>query len=299
MKTPTSIPPIIEDRTEAITDPRIARRLKTWRTIGRAGLFAAALVICTSSAASTETLRIGGMGSAMAALPGVFTAFDPSQEDKLEVIHSLGSSGALRAVAEGVLDIAVSGRALTRDEIAQGLTQAAEIRTPFVLVTSQPRPNGFKSSEVAEIFKSRRPAWADGSLIRIIVRPKSDSDTTVLGGMFPGMAAAIEEVRRRPEIPMAATDQDNADMAERIPGSLTAATLSQVKMERRNLRFVAIDGVEPSLDHLESGTYPFAKAIYFVLPAKRKPLAERFVAFLGSPAGRAALRATGNLPAAD
>jgi phosphate transport system substrate-binding protein len=98
---------------------------------------------------------------------------------------------------------------------------------------------------------------------------------------------------------MAATDQDNADMAERIPGSLTAATLSQVKMERRNLRFVAIDGVEPSLDHLESGTYPFAKAIYFVLPAKKKPLAERFVAFLGSPAGRVALRATGNLPTAD
>jgi phosphate transport system substrate-binding protein len=242
---------------------------------------------------------MGGVGSAMATLPAIFSAFDPGQEDKLEVIHSLGSSGALRAVAEGVLDIAVSGRALTPEEIAQGLTRAAEIRTPFVLVTSQPRPNGFKSSEVVELFRARRALWADGSLIRIIVRPKSDSDTTVLGGMFPGMAAAIEEVRRRPEIPMAATDQDNADMAERIPGSLTAATLSQVKMERRNLRFVAIDGVEPSLDHLESGTYPFAKAIYFVLPAKKKPLAERFVAFLGSPAGRAALRATGNLPAAD
>ncbi len=205
----------------------------------------------------------------------------------------------MRALAEGVLDIAVSGRALTRDEIAQGLTQVAEIRTPFTLVTSQPRPNGFKSSEVAEIFRSRRASWADGSLIRIILRPKSDSDTAVLGGMFPGMAAAIEEVRRRPEIPMAATDQDNADMAERIPGSLTAATLSQVKMERRNLRFVAIDGVEPSLDNLESGAYPFAKPIYFVLPAKKKPLAERFVAFLGSPAGRVALRATGNLPTAD
>ena len=202
-------------------------------------------------------------------------------------------------MAEGVLDIAVSGRVLKPEELAQGLTQRAEIRTPFVLVTSQPRPNGFKSSEVAEIFKSRRASWADGSLIRIILRPKSDSDTTVLGSMFPGMAAAIEEARQRPDVPIAATDQDNADMAERIPGSLTGSTLSQVKMERRNLRFIAIDGVEPSLESLESGAYPFAKPIYFVLPAKKSPLAERFIAFLGSPAGRAALRATGNLPIAN
>ena len=268
-----------------------------WRMLFRAGLVATAL-LGALNAAATERLRIGGVGSAMATLPVLFSAFDLSEEIKLEVIPSLGSSGALRAVAEGVLDIAVSGRALNREELAQGLTQSAEFRTPFVLVTSHSRPNGFKSSDFAEIFKSRRASWADGSLIRIILRPKSDSDTAVLGGMFPGMAAAIEEARQRPDIPIAATDQDNADMAERIPGSLTGSTLSQVKMERRNLRFLAIDGVEPSLENLESGAYPFVKPIYVVLPAKKNPLAERFIAFLGSPAGQAALRTTGNLPIA-
>jgi phosphate transport system substrate-binding protein len=266
-----------------------------WRMLFRAGLIATAL-LGTFNAAATERLRIGGVGSAMATLPVLFSAFDHSEEIKLEVIPSLGSSGALRAVAEGVLDIAVSGRALNREELVQGLTQSAEFRTPFVLVTSNSRPNGFKSSEIAEIFKSRRTSWADGSLMRIILRPKSDSDTTVLGNMFPGTAAAIEAARQRPDVPVAATDQDNADMAERIPGSLTGSTLSQVKMEQRNLRFLAIDGVEPSLENLESGAYPFAKAIYVVLPAKKNPLAERFIAFLGSPAGWAALRATGNLP---
>jgi phosphate transport system substrate-binding protein len=269
-----------------------------WRTISRPGLFAAAL-LGTINTASTETLRVGGTGSVMATLPALFGAFDRSEEIKLEVIPSLGSSGGLRAVAEGVLDIAVSGRVLKPEELAQGLTQSTEIRTPFVLVTSQLRPNGFKSSEVAAIFKSRRALWADGSLIRIILRPKSDSDTTVLGSMFPGMAAAIEEARQRPDVPIAATDQDNADMAERIPGSLTGSTLSQVEMERRNLRFIAIDGVEPSLENLESGAYPFVKLIYFVLPAKKRPLAERFIAFLGSPAGLVALRATHNLPIAN
>ena len=80
-----------------------------WRAISRTGLFAAVL-LGTSTTASTETLRVGGTGTAMAMLPVLFSAFDRSEEVKLEVIPSLGSSGALLAVAEGVLDIAVSGR---------------------------------------------------------------------------------------------------------------------------------------------------------------------------------------------
>jgi phosphate transport system substrate-binding protein len=269
-----------------------------WWTISRTGL-AVAGVLATFDMAASETLRVGGMGSVMAALPILFSAFDRREENKLEVVPSLGSNGALRATAEGVLDLAVSGRVLTQEERAQGLTQGAQARTPFVLVTSHARPNGFKSSDVAGIYKSRKASWTDGSLIRIILRPKSDTDTAALGIMFPGMAAAIEEARKRPDIPIAATDQDNADMAERIPGSLTASTISQIKMERRNLRFLSIDGVGPSLESLESGTYPFAKLIYFVLPAKKNPLAERFIAFLGSSAGQAALRATGTLPGAN
>jgi phosphate transport system substrate-binding protein len=70
-------------------------------------------------------------------------------------------------------------------------------------------------------------------------------------------------------------------------------------MEKRGVRFVAIDGVEPSLETLESGAYPYSKTLYFVLPDRKNALAEEFIVFLNSPAGHAALRETGNLPAAD
>ena len=80
-----------------------------------------------------------------------------------------------------------------------------------------------------------------------------------------------------------------------MSGSLTGATLTQIKMEKRNLRFVAIDGVEPSLANLENRTYHFAKTQYFVLPATPKPAAARFVEFLRSPAGQTALLANSNI----
>ena len=79
--------------------------------------FAAALI---ANSASAETLRMGGVGASTAMLPPLFAAFDPRGEHQLELIPALGSSGGLRAAADGMLDIAVSGRALKVDEKATG-----------------------------------------------------------------------------------------------------------------------------------------------------------------------------------
>jgi phosphate transport system substrate-binding protein len=242
-----------------------------------------------------ETLRVGGIGAASPMLPLLFAEFPGRADITLDVIPSLGSNGGLLALADGTLDMAVSGHALNPKERAAGLREALEIRTPFTLVTSLSRPSGFKSPDIAEIYKAEKATWTDGSLIRIILRPRSDSDSAVLARSFPGMEAALETARRRSYIPLAATDQDNADLAERVPGSLATSSLTQMTTEGRNLRFVSIDGAEPSLENLETGVYPFAKAFYFILTAKKNPTANRFLAFLRSPAGRAALRATGSI----
>ena len=79
--------------------------------------------------------------------------------------------------------------------------------------------------------------------MRVILRPRSESDTALMGELFPGLAPAMAKARQRPDIPVAATDQDNADMAEQTPGSLVGSTLTQLELEERNLRLVPIDGV--------------------------------------------------------
>ena len=248
------------------------------------------VMLAFTTPVAAETLRAGGVGAATKLLPILFEKFDDA---RTEVIPSLGSSGGLRALSEGALDLAVTGRPLTSDEIKQGLTIAAAFRTPFVLATSHPRPNGLKTADVAPIFSAPKALWADGSQIRIILRPKSDSDTMVLIALFPGMASALDAARARHDVPTAATDQDCLDAAENLQDSLAGSTLTQIKTEHRNLRLASIDGIAPSIEALENGSYPFSKTLYFVLPAQKKPDAERFIAFLRSPAGHAALRETG------
>jgi len=113
------------------------------------------------------------------------------------------------------------------------------------------------------------------------------------------MDKAIEDLRRRPEVPIAATDQDNADMAERLPGSLTGTTLTQLMTEHRHLQVATLDGVAPTLANFENGTYRFTKNLYFIVRANDVPVAQEFIAFLNSPQGEKALRKTGTLPGTE
>ena len=132
--------------------------------------------------------------------------------------------------------------------------------------------------------------------MHLILRTKFDGDTILLEQRFDGMREAIAVARTRPEFPIAPTDQDSANLAERLPGSFVQAGLSQIVTEKRNLRFVPIDGVEPSLANLESGKYPYEKDFFLVYSAKTKPIAERLARICCDPQkGRSILRETGNL----
>lgn len=258
----------------------------------------ALFVVCTIlgclgfvTSAPAGELRIGGTGAATAVLQQAATAFARKHGTRVNVIASLGSSGGIRAVGDGVLDLAVSGRPLKPDEEAKGLVVALVARTPFVIATAHPKPGSIAAAALPDMFSAMTPTWSDGTPIRVILRPRSESDTTLLGELFPGVAAALEKARRRPDIPMAATDQDNADMAEKIPGSLVGSTLVQLVAERRQLRSVAIDGIVPTLEDFERGVYPYGKPLYFVVGRAPSPLVEEFLNFLRSPEGTELLRA--------
>jgi phosphate transport system substrate-binding protein len=257
------------------------------------------LVLATAQPgdARADILRTGGTGSASAMLRQIGKAFAAQAPGtSIEIVPALGSTGAISAVLDSALDFAVSARPLTPEETAKPLTQTVLARTVFGLASSYPNPGNIASSDVAGFFTSPTSAWPDGTPLRIILRPKSEFDSTLLAQAFPNMAGAIEQLRLRSEIPVAATDQDNVRMAERMPGSLVPTTLAQMQTEKPNLHFLTIDGVAPTLENFERAAYPYHKDFYFILPARRRASLERFVAFLRSPEGAQLLREAGSLP---
>jgi phosphate transport system substrate-binding protein len=242
-------------------------------------------VLSPASAEPTE-LRAGGTGAATELLHQLAAEFGKETGYRTQVVASLGTTGGLRALADDHLDVAVAGRALKPEEKAKGLKVAMVMRTPFVLVTSHRAPSGLASADVVRAFADPDQSWADGTPIRVILRPRSESDVMLMTSLFPGLAEAMEKARQRPEVPVAATDQDNADLAERTPGSLIGMSLTQLQLEKRNLRRVAIDGVDATRPNVANGTYPYTKLLYFVTREQHGEVATTFLRFLDSAKAR-------------
>lgn len=258
----------------------------------------AALIASTASVVAAEPIRVGGTGGAFGLLQRLGDAFSAQSGIKVVNVPSLSSSGGILALAENKIDIAVSGLPLRPDAAAKGLAQAVVVRTPYFVVTSHRNPNGLNGADLASLYLKPNARWGDGAPVRIILRPRSDTDTILMGELFAGMAEALEAAHSRPDVPTAATDQDNGDLSERIQGSLTGMTGAQLKTESRRLRAVALDGVEATFANYENGTYRYGKKLYFVIRIADRPETGRFMDFLRSPAGVKVLREAEVLPEA-
>lgn len=261
-------------------------------------LMGAIAMLLSAWPASAEALRIGGTGAVTGALRKLAPAFEAETGIALVVVPGLGTSGANNALADGKLDLAIAGRDLRDKEKERGLQVVGQLRTPFGFVTSRPGPDNLRRGDIAALYAATDPAWPDGMPVLIVLRPVDESDNDVVAALFPGVGEAVMRARKRRDLSIAGSDQDNADMAEKMEGSLVAATLTQINTEERNLRFVALDGVAPSLDAYLKGSYPYAKLVYVVAPAKPVAAAKTFVEFLSRPATRLRLYDLGLLAGA-
>jgi phosphate transport system substrate-binding protein len=257
--------------------------------------FAAIMVVLVSpGAAIAAEMKFGGAGYAYVALLRLSEAFNTANPgDKVEGIPSLGGNGGILAVTEGALHIAVTSRALRLDEKANGLVSTPWFDTPFLFVTSHPRPQKLTKTDVVAIHNGTLTAWPDGNKIRPILRPKSNNFTPFLIANFEGMQVALDKLRARPDVPVAATDQDNIHAAEQTPYSFAAATLVQLMTEKPALRPISLDGIEASVEAMRKGSYPLKLRLHVVMKSDSQPIVRRFATFLRSEYAEKFLRENG------
>ncbi len=231
----------------------------------------------------------------MKLLADAFAAQNPGVQ--ADIARSLGTTGGIRALMAGAIDIATSARPVTAEEQAAGLVAQAFGRTPFVFVTSHRNPPAdLTSRDIQDIYALKRRSWPDSSPIRVILRPKSDTDSEFLVAHFPGIEAVLDGVRARQILPVAKTDQDNLDEAESMAGSFTVSGLAALRSEQRKLHVLTLDGVTPDAVNVANGSYRYTKTLYLVTSPTMSPVARAFVEFIRSDPGRALLEQVATQP---
>jgi len=258
----------------------------------------ALLLVSGPRSAVAETIRISGTGGAIGTMRILGEAFRKTTPGiRVELLPGMGSSGSVRAVLAGRLDIGLSARTLSGEERAQGVVETGYARSPFVFgVNSTLKMTGLTLAGLAEIYAGKRD-WENGKRIRLVLRPPEDSDYPVLKSMSPAMSAAIDIALRRKGMIVATTDHDAVDAIESVPGAFGGTTLSLVLSEKRALRILSLDGITPSVRTMVDTSYPYSKT-FFVVTKKNPPASvSRFIDFVRSPAGAAILAKNGQVAA--
>jgi len=248
--------------------------------------------------ASAETIRISGTGGAIGTMRLLAEAFRRSNPGiRIELLQVMGSSGSIKAVMAGRLDIGLSGRALNGEERARGAVETMYARTPLVFaVNGAVEIPGLTLDGIAGIYAGKRD-WENGKRIRLVLRPREDSDIMVLKGLSPAMNAAVEIALRRKGMIVATTDHDAADAVESVPGAFGATTLSLVLSEKRPLRILSVGGVAPSVRAMIDRTYPYSKSFFMVTGTHPSDAVRSFIDFVRSPDGSSILLKNGQAPA--
>lgn len=246
-----------------------------------------------------ETISIGGTGAGIGTARVLAAEFAKAVPGiSVVVVPNLGGSGGVKALAAGALDVSILTRPVSPEEAAQGLVAAEYGKTPFVFATAKKNPGGFKNfDEIAEVYTGRRTTWGDGEPMRLVMRPKNDSDTVLLESVSPVMKHAIQVSLARPGMVLAVTDQESADAIEKIPGAIGSLTLALIQTEKRPLQVIAINGIVPSPKAVADGTYPYYKTMYLLRKTGGKEAAVRFFEFVASPQGQRILANSGHLVA--
>jgi phosphate transport system substrate-binding protein len=261
-------------------------------------LFAALLFgFSIAGAARADSLKIGGTGFGLGVVRILAEKFEQSHpEEIIIVVPSLGSSGGIKALLSGALDLSISGRPLKKKESGQGISAQEIVRSPFCFVVNKNvAKEKISPTELEKIFRGETSTWDNGKRIRLVLRPKSDTVTKMMRKVSTGMDQAVTLAMSRQGMIRAITDQESAERVEKTPGALTALTLTQLYSENRQVGILAFNGIEPTVKGLSDGTYPLFVSLYLVTPLKMRPGAQKFLAFIYSDAGTKILTENGNM----
>lgn len=243
-----------------------------------------------------ETIKVGGTGNALGTMTLIANAYNKLNPNiQVTVLPSIGSSGGIKAIPSGAIDIGLSSRPLKESESKMGIQAIEYARTPTVIAVSNLSTiDDISIHQLIDIYTGKLLNWPDGMLIRPILRQPGDDNTMQLKVLSPALKKAVEIADNRLGLLFAATDQETVDKIQKIPGSFGVTSLALIISEKRPLRALTLNGVVATPETITSGLYPMVKHFYIILPAVIEASTQDFIQFIKSSDGAAILVQNGH-----
>jgi phosphate transport system substrate-binding protein len=265
-----------------------------WLLTRRILLLSCFLFMSVSAVAGERTvLKIGGTGSSIGIMKILSQQYHIHHPDiTIEVLKSLGSSGGIRALQAGAIDLAVASRPLKEKE-KKDVHEYVLGTSPLVFaVHPETRVDSLTDSQLVDIYRGSLFAWPDGTQIRRILRPANDTDWLLMQTISPQLSQALEIASNTEGLYLAVTDTDAVSYLERVVGSFGVTTLAMVHAEQRQVKVLSYREIDPA-DPSSVARYHLRKTYHLVVRSEAPTTVTDFLTFIFSDQGKHVLSELG------
>ncbi|MEZ4454763.1 MAG: substrate-binding domain-containing protein [Nannocystaceae bacterium] len=245
-----------------------------------------------------SALRIAGSGSNLPLTHELVEAFLRRRPDvQVIVFESIGTTGGITAVSDGVIDLGLASRPLRPKEEALGLVVIPYAQVAVtVAVNLGVADDGITHRELVDLYAGRRRSWSDGSPAVVLLRERGDSSHLVFEERWDDFKAAVDDAHRAGRWRVLFEDRALHEALVSTPGGVGLFDLGSTRAQGLALKALAVDGYPPTEENIRAGRYPFVKELSFVSAEQPTGLAAEFLEFVRSSDGQTILRERGYLP---
>ena len=249
------------------------------------------------SVAPSSDLHLAGSGSNLVVTRALAAAFRLHHAEARLVVHdSIGSTGAVQAVADGAIGVGLIARPLREEERALGLDVTPYARIPITFIAHPDvRDRDITRAELVASLRGESAAWRDGTPLVWLLRERGDAGTESVASHVAGFAAAHEDALAAHRFRVLFHDDDMARGILGVRGALGISDLPAARASMPTAPILTLDGVAASCENVRLGRYPFYKDLAFVTRGTPSPFSREFLTFALSEAGRAIIEAAGGM----
>lgn len=246
-----------------------------------------------------ERLRIDGSAGVLPLISDLAPHYKETRPNASLIIgKGMGSSARLDALANDSIDVAVASHGVDSAALAaRGMTlhHIADMPVGFA-VHAEVRVANLTQAQVCDIYRGAITNWkaVGGPDMPIVpvTRPKGEVDADVLLEGIP----CLRDLTMHSSVVSKQTPADMSTHLAITPGSLGMMSGMMVQNAAGTIKSVSLEGVAPTAENLESGTYKLMRRSYLVTRAAPSPPVQKFVEFMRGQSGQRSLRLYGAVP---
>lgn len=262
---------------------------KTWRTRLSLGLV---LIVCVvlslaacgdaSSKESSGTLTVAGSTTVLPIAEMAAEGFEAKTGINV-LVSGLGSSAGIEATINGTADIASSSRSLTAEESSSDLVSTVIAHDGIAVIVNDANPvQAITLDELRDIYAGKITNWSELGGPDLTIQLVNRDEASGTREAFSSIVMQGTEFDRRAAV-LPGTGQVR-DVVSRSIGAIGYISIGFVnsKYTSTTVSCLNIDGVEPTEDNVENGTYPLSRDLYFFTNGEPTGVARDYISYVTS-----------------